>query len=74
MVADGLGWAILPRNIIEYGEGLSRLTVPDCPELLLPPLAVRMLTLQGAVLDAIAQWIQQRMAEVLMPEGQGLFT
>lgn len=72
MVADGLGWAILPRNIIEYGEGLSRLTVLHCPELLLPPLAVRMLTLQGAVLDATAQWIQQRMAEVLMPDDQGL--
>jgi hypothetical protein len=31
-----------------------------------------MLTLQGAVLDATAQWIQQRMADVLMPEDEGL--
>lgn len=69
MVADGLGWAILPRNIVEYVDVLSRVTVLACPELVLPPLAVRMLTLQGAVLDETALWIQQRMAEVLTTEG-----
>ncbi|MEG3002337.1 MAG: LysR family transcriptional regulator [Comamonas sp.] len=71
MVGAGVGWAILPRNIAEYAEVQSRVTVLHCPELVLPPLAVRMLTLQGAVLDATTQWVQQRMAELLMPGGNG---
>ncbi|MDR2327224.1 MAG: LysR family transcriptional regulator [Acidovorax sp.] len=71
MVADGLGWSILPRNIIEYGGARGRIAVLHCADLKPPPLAVRMLSLQGAVLDDCVLWIQQRMAELLMPEGGG---
>jgi hypothetical protein len=37
----------------------------DCAELQLPPLAVRMLNLQGAELGATALWIEQRLATLL---------
>ncbi len=66
MVADGLGWAILPRNIAEYGDIGPRIGSLNCIDLALPPLAVRMLSLQGAELDAAALWIQARMARLLM--------
>ncbi|MGF6211038.1 LysR family transcriptional regulator [Comamonas sp. 4034] len=66
MLADGIGWGILPRNIAEAPGIEPRIVALDCPELRLPPLAVRMLSLQGATLDGTALWLQQRLAELLM--------
>lgn len=66
MLADGIGWGILPRNIAQTPDIEPRIVALDCPELRLPPLAVRMLSLQGAVLDGTAMWIQQRLAALLI--------
>ncbi|MEQ6437077.1 LysR family transcriptional regulator [Comamonas sp. w2-DMI] len=66
MLADGIGWGILPRNIAQTPDIEPRIVALDCPELRLPPLAVRMLSLQGAVLDGTALWIQQRLAALLI--------
>ena len=57
---------ILPRNIAQTPDIEPRIVALDCPELRLPPLAVRMLSLQGAVLDGTALWIQQRLAALLI--------
>ena len=65
MVADGLGWAILPLNIAEYENLRNRLTRLHCQEMVLPPLAVRMLWRQGQALPPPAVWMQQRMSELL---------
>lgn len=65
MVAGGVGWAILPRNIAEYADVQMQIAVLDCPELQPPPLAVRMLTLQGAVQGDATRWLRQRMGELL---------
>lgn len=69
MLADGIGWGILPRNIAETPDIEPRIVALDCPELRLPPLAVRMLSLQGAALDGTALWLQQRLADLLMRGG-----
>ena len=66
MLADGIGWGILPRNIAQTPDIEPRIVAIDCPELRLPPLAVRMLSLQGAKLDGTALWIQQRLAALLI--------
>jgi DNA-binding transcriptional LysR family regulator len=65
MLADGLGWGILPRNIAQTPDIERRILALDCQDLRLPPLAVRMLSLQGAVLDDTALWIQARLAQLL---------
>lgn len=65
MVADGLGWAILPVNIAEFGDLRPHLSQLDCEDLALPPLTVRMLWLQGQPLDGAAPWMQQRLGELL---------
>jgi DNA-binding transcriptional LysR family regulator len=65
MLADGLGWGILPRNIAQVPDFEPRIVALDCRDLSLPPLAVRMLSLQGAVLDDTALWLQRRFAQLL---------
>lgn len=65
MVADGLGWAILPVNIAEYGDLRPHLRQLRCEELVLAPLPVRMLWLQGLAPGATALWMQQRLSELL---------
>jgi DNA-binding transcriptional LysR family regulator len=65
MLADGIGWGILPRNIAQAPDIEPRIVALDCPELKLPPLAVRMLNLQGAGLGEEAIWIEQRLATLL---------
>ena len=65
MLADGIGWGILPRNIAQAPDIEPRIVALDCAELQLPPLAVRMLNLQGAELGATALWIEQRLATLL---------
>ncbi len=65
MVADELGWAILPVNIAteeSYRQPLQQL---DCPALALPQLSVRVLWCQGWQPGATAQWVQARFTELL---------
>lgn len=66
MVADGLGWAILPVNIAEYGDLGPHLQPLVCEELALSPLTVRMLWQQGPALHPTALWMQQRLTQLLM--------
>jgi len=66
MVADNLGWAILPLNIAHYEGYPQPLQEVPCPSLALPRLSVRMLWLQGNRPGAIAHWMQQRFAELLL--------
>jgi DNA-binding transcriptional LysR family regulator len=65
MVADGLGWAILPVNIAEFGDLRPHLRQRACEGLALPPLTVRMLWLEGLAPGAEALWMRQRLAELL---------
>ena len=65
MVADGLGWAILPLNIAEYESFRTTLARVPCAGLSLPMLSVRTLWLQGASLSATETWLQQRMGQLL---------
>lgn len=65
MVADGLGWAILPLNIAEYESFRTTLTRVPCAGLSLPMLSVRTLWLQGASLSPTEIWLQQRMGQLL---------
>lgn len=65
MVADGLGWAILPLNIAEYEHLRVKLRQLHCEELALPPLAVRMLWRQGEALTPAVLWMQQRLSALL---------
>ncbi|WMD21672.1 LysR family transcriptional regulator [Achromobacter seleniivolatilans] len=65
MVADGLGWAILPLNIAEYESFRTALTRVPCAGLSLPMLSVRTLWLQGATLSGTELWLQQRMEQLL---------
>jgi hypothetical protein len=67
MVADGLGWAILPLNIAEYESFRTTLTPVPCEGLALPMLSVRTLWLQGATLGETERWLQQRMEQLLRP-------
>jgi len=65
MVADGLGWAILPLNIAEYESFRTTLARVPCAGLALPMLSVRTLWLQGATPSATELWLQQRMGQLL---------
>ncbi|SEJ08635.1 LysR family transcriptional regulator [Achromobacter sp. NFACC18-2] len=65
MVADGLGFAILPLNIAEYESFRTTLTPVPCAELALPMLSVRTLWLQGAEPGETELWLQQRMEQLL---------
>lgn len=65
MVADDLGWAILPVNVgldDAYDKPLRQV---HCPTLALSRLSVRMLWRQGWQLTHTAQWIQKRYEELL---------
>jgi DNA-binding transcriptional LysR family regulator len=66
MVADKLGWAVLPVNIAHYEGYRQALKELPCPALALPRLSVRMLWLQGRPLGATARYVQQRFAELLL--------
>lgn len=65
MVADELGWAILPVNIATYGSYSKPLRQVSCPSLALPLLSVRMLWCQGRQLGKTAHWAEQRLAELM---------
>ncbi|HLU77952.1 MAG TPA: LysR family transcriptional regulator [Burkholderiaceae bacterium] len=65
MVADDLGWAILPVNVgldDAYDKPLRQV---HCPTLALSHLSVRMLWRQGWQLTHTVQWIQKRYEELL---------
>lgn len=65
MVADKLGWAVLPVNIAHYEGYRKALQEVPCPSLALPRLSVRMLWLQGRTLGATATYVQTRFTELL---------
>ncbi|MFA5488883.1 MAG: LysR family transcriptional regulator [Candidimonas sp.] len=65
MVADDLGWAILPVNIAQYQSYPKPLRPVDCPSLALPKLSVRMLWRQGKQPGQTARWVERRFAELL---------
>ena len=65
MVADDLGWAILPVHIAMAENYRKPLVSIDCPFLTLPPLSVRMLWFQGWQLNDISHWLQTRFTELL---------
>ncbi len=68
MVANGLGWAVLPVNIARYESYPKQLVPVSCPALALPLLSVRMLWRQGEPLSAGTQWIRDRFGELLKNE------
>lgn len=65
MVADDLGWAILPINIAAAANGSKPLCSVGCPFLALPPLSVRMLWRQGRPLRPSERWVEKRFGELL---------
>ena len=65
MVADDLGWAILPVNVgldDTYDKPLRQV---HCPTLALSRLSVRMLWRQGWQPTSTVQWVQARYEELL---------
>jgi len=64
MVAAGVGWAILPENVANYVRPYHRLVELHCEEMVMPPLVVRMLWLQGTSLDETSRWMQERFAQL----------
>lgn len=70
MVADNLGWAILPVNVAEYFDYAKALLPLRCPAVALPLLSVQMLWLPGRPLGATAQWIAERFGQLLSTQGQ----
>ncbi len=71
MVADSLGWAILPTNIAATTNSSTPLCSVDCPSLALPPLSVRMLWRQGRQLRSPEKWIEKRFGELLYDRSGG---
>ena len=65
MVADDLGWAILPVNVALSGNYAKPLRQVSCPALSLPLLSVRMLWNQGRLLNMTAHWVEQRLIELM---------
>lgn len=65
MVADNLGWAILPVNVAAYFDHAKNLVPLRCPALALPHLSVQMLWLSGRAPAAPSQWIAARFTELL---------
>lgn len=65
MVADDLGWAILPINVGTFKQYTKPLQQLDCPALALPLLSVRMLWCQGRPLSATEKWVASRFAHLL---------
>ncbi|MET4575149.1 LysR family transcriptional regulator [Ottowia thiooxydans] len=64
MVADDLGWAILPVNIAADGHS-KPLKQVVCSSLALPLLSVRMLWSQGRSLGRSAEWVENRLRQLL---------
>ena len=73
MVADDLGWAILPVNVGTDDAYDKPLQQVYCPSLALSPLSVRALWRQGWQPTPTAGWVQARFTELLgqMQKGSG---
>lgn len=65
MVADDLGWAILPVHIAANDSYRQPLQQLDCPSLALAQLSVRVLWCQGWRPGQAAHWVQTRFTELL---------
>lgn len=65
MVADDLGWAILPTSVTEYESNSRLLRQLDCPTLALAQLPVRMIWPQGKPLSRTADWLRLRLTTLL---------
>ena len=65
MVADNLGWAVLPVNIAHYEGNRQALREVPCPALALPRLSVRMLWRQGAQRSPTAKYVEARFGQLL---------
>lgn len=65
MVADELGWAILPVNVACDEQFPMHLRQVPCPSLALPLLSVRMIWRQGWPPTDSSRWVEQRFAELL---------
>lgn len=65
MVADDLGWAILPVNVGTDDAYDKPLQQVSCPSLALSPLPVRVLWREGWEPTATVQWVQARYTELL---------
>ncbi|MNT50331.1 hypothetical protein D3C72_1872450 [compost metagenome] len=71
MVADGLGWAILPLNIANYDNYKGYLQEVPCPALALSRLPVRRLSIHGKKLSETSLWLTIRLAELLADGPRG---
>lgn len=69
MVADNLGWAVLPVNIADNEWNRRWLKEVPCPSLALPRLSVCMLWLQGRALSEAANYVGERFQQLLMANG-----
>lgn len=65
MVADDIGWAILPVNIAKYESNPHTLKSLECSSVGLPDLQVRMLWWRGRELGQAARWVERRFGELL---------
>lgn len=65
MVADDLGWVILPVNIANDDRHAKSLRQVSCPSLALPLLSERMLWCQGKTLGTVAHWVEKRFMKLL---------
>lgn len=65
MVADDLGWAVLPVNIGTQRAYHKPLRQLNCPTLVLPSLAVKMMWCHGRQPTVMMEWIQHRFVELL---------
>lgn len=65
MVADDLGWAILPVNVGMDDAYDKPLRQVSCPSLALSPLPVRVLWREGREPTSTVQWVQARYTELL---------
>ncbi|MCC7596158.1 LysR family transcriptional regulator [Janthinobacterium sp. FW305-129] len=71
MVADELGWAILPLNIANYDNYKGYLQEVPCPALALSRLPVRRLSIHGKKLSETSLWLTNRLAELLADGPRG---
>lgn len=65
MVADDLGWAVLPVNIAAFESNPQNLKAIECPSIGLPQLSVRMFWWRGRQLGKTALWVERRFSELL---------
>lgn len=65
MVADGLGWAVLPVSIAKHVGYPESLVSVDCSWITMRELTVRMFWLQGNEPTETAKWLAARLGQLL---------